>query len=265
MPDMADLSILEDVRGLSVSDISKLKNDQLKTALTTVLHDSSNGVDKFTEAINRLDGKFDTMKNDIVIQLRSEIKSVKDDHDIKLDKLRDENKVLRDCMMQHQRYLESLESQKRVENIFIFGVSESENMTHDNVTATNDKEKCSLIFNKIGCQVQEVDISRLGREPEHGRPAKRPIKVQLRAASDRAGILDKAKTLKDAGEMFSRIYIKKDQHLAMVRREFARLNAVVREEKDKAENVGKRVEFDRERRFVVVDGVVIDQFKVQFF
>ena len=50
-----------------------------------------------------------------------------------------------------------------------------------------------------------------------------------------------------------------------MRKELARLYEVVRVEKEKAENAGKVVKFNRDRRVVLIDGVIIDQFNCKFF
>ena len=77
-------------------------------------------------------------------------------------------------------------------------------------------------------------------------------------------LLEKAKSLKDETDaVLNSVYVRKDQH-PMVRKELARLYAVVKSEKEKPVNQGRTVEFNKDTRCVTVDGTVIDRFKIQF-
>ena len=89
-----------------------------------------------------------------------------------------------------------LESQKRAENLIIFGVSESAKLSHQGAEAKSDWEKCDMIFTKLGCPVPIENITRIGKENPTANVA-RPIKVQLQNATDRAAVLNNAKSPKD--------------------------------------------------------------------
>lgn len=166
---------------------------------------------------------------------------------------------------EHQKYLESLEAKKRAQNIIITGVPENA-MVVNGVTLTSDNEKCAAVLQVVGEDSPVIkSLSRLGKEranPEDGHP--RFIKIELENSECRNRVLRKSKNLKEAGPSFSKIYMKKDTH-PMVNREFQRLKKVTREEKEKPENQGRSVSYDPERRQVLVDDVVVDEFRPTFF
>ena len=90
------------------------------------------------------------------------------------------------------------------------------------------------------------------------------MKIVLQNKEDRVKIMKNAAKLKDAGPSYAKIYLKKDQHPA-VRKEMNRLHQVVRTEKNKAENVGKNIVFDKDTRTVKVDNIIIDRFNPNFY
>ena len=76
-------------------------------------------------------------------------------------------------------------------------------------------------------------------------------------------ILSEAKKLKSAGQLYKKIYIKRDVHPA-VRREWKRLYDTLEVEKNKPENVGHSVTIDKRKRQIIRDGQVIDKWNVNF-
>ena len=70
-------------------------------------------------------------------------------------------------------------------------------------------------------------------------------------------VLDKAKILKDAGTLYERIYIKKDQH-PEVRKEWKRLREAEENEKKRPENQHAIIRLDARQRKLYRDDVVID-------
>ena len=134
-----------------------------------------------------------------------------------------------------------------------------------NKTAKTDLEKIELVLNTIGYQDPDiVSVQRLGKvNADAGRS--RPVKVVLQTAADRQKALSLVENLAQAqGGSLANIKIKKDTHPA-IRKEFGRLFEVERQEKAKPENVGKVVEFDKRKRLITVDGLVVDRFKPSFF
>ena len=185
----------------------------------------------------------------------------------KLEQLSTENNQLVRTVQQQQRYLEMIDAEKRASNIIITGVPESETETSatleaDGEIADTDDSKVRMLLRKIGHQnIATKETMRLGKIVQ-GKT--RAIKVVLADPVSRKKVLEDAKQLKQAGEKFSKIYIKKDIHPA-VRKEFKRLQDVTKVETNKPENTGKKVEYDHKTRTVTVDGVIIDRFKSSFF
>ena len=248
------------VRELTTAQVKSLNKDQLREAVSLLMAEPP-GSD--AEALLRIEGKIDEMKNSISTEISTKIAELKTEQDQKITAIQNENSVLREALMQHQRFLESLESQKRADNVLIFGASEDDIKVGD-ATYKTDLEKAQMIFDKINSPARIVNVARLGKR-EAGSNKKRPIKVQLAPESDRNDLLEKAKSLKDETDaVLNSVYVRKDQH-PMVRKELARLYAVVKSEKEKPVNQGRTVEFNKDTRCVTVDGTVIDRFKIQFF
>ena len=257
---MADFTA-QQVREFSSARVKSLNKEELRAAVAALLAEPPGSNE---EALLRIESKIDEMKTSFSDELNTKITLLKSEQNEKMNDLKKENLELRECLMQHQRFLESLESQKRADNVLIFGASES-NITDGDIVCTTDLEKTKLFFKKIDVQADIVSVSRLGKPLEQGSTKKRPIKVQLAPGTNRADILEKAKSLKDEDtEPYNTVYIKKDQH-PLIRKELARLYNVVKTEKEKPVNQTKLVEFNKDTRCVTVDGVVIDRFKIQFF
>lgn len=95
-------------------------------------------------------------------------------------------------------------------------------------------------------------------------PRAYPILLAIADKSQRPTILHNASRLKDSGDNFSRIYIKKDVHPS-VRKEWRRLRDVETAEKAKPENVGCVIHLDTLERKLYKDNVVINTWNAQFF
>lgn len=77
-------------------------------------------------------------------------------------------------------------------------------------------------------------------------------------------ILRVAKNWKNAGGLFSQVYVKKDVH-PVVRKETARLRRREQEEKEKPDNVSVSVTYDWKNCVLLREGVVTDRFTPHFF
>lgn len=247
---MSDLDDIEDILQLSAKEIEKLNKTQLTQALKTVVSNTSqqNPSDKKLDdiliGINNIREEFQEFKTDKQA-LRQELENVKQ-----------ENAELREALMHHQRYLESLEAEKRSSNIIVTGVKEQNDIGKDST-------EVAKILEEIGVEgVEFKTVTRIGKvHPGQTRP--RALKITLADPTKRKSILEKAKGLKDI-ESYSKVYINKDIH-PLVHKELSRLRSVTHTEKEKPENVGKNVAYDHERRVVTVDGTIVDRFKPAFF
>ena len=93
---------------------------------------------------------------------------------------------------------------------------------------------------------------------------RRPILVEVDCKEARDRILDKAARLKQFGEDFRRIFVKKDIHPS-IRSEWRRLHEAERREKERPENAGCVIRLDARERKLFRDNVVIDEWKLQGF
>lgn len=127
--------------------------------------------------------------------------------------------------------------------------------------AISDEDKLSRVWVKMGVDNVDCQHRRLGTEGDGGR--KRPLLLTIRDKDTRSRILENARKLKEAGENFKRIYVKKDVHPG-VRREWKRLREAEAREKERPENVGCVIRLDTRQRKLYRDDVVIDSWNPQF-
>ncbi len=161
---------------------------------------------------------------------------------------------------QQQRFLESLDAKERQRSLIITGPPED----RDDLGATDD-EKVMNVMNAVS-PTEAVDrtgwiVRRLAQQNERKMT---PIHVTVGDQNQRDRILHATINLKNAGAQMSRVYIKKDVHLA-IRRETARLQKREREERQKAENAGVNITYDWKNRVLPRDGVIIDSFTPRVF
>ena len=111
-------------------------------------------------------------------------------------------------------------------------------------------------------------VQRLGKPPPPvaggAQPRSRALKIVLARAKDQKQVLDKAKKLKEAGDMFAKVFVKRDMH-TLVRKEINRLRQAEKAEKEKPENISRTVVYDQNMRTLSVDNVIIDRFQPMFF
>ena len=217
--------------------------------------------------------EIDALKADLTKE-REQTASLKTDiHNLKSTK-REQSRDLQylyDGLQQHQKFLESVDFDKRKQNLILTGVSETDQLQNGDLTANSDEEKVSLIMNAIGKPDTQIDaVARLGNvnpSQQNQRPRNRPIKVTLNNSQERKGILEVSKDLKgleNTNRPLSKIFIKKDTHPG-IRRELKRLHDVVRNEKSKPENAGRNIVYDWKERVVKIDNVIIDTYQPSFF
>ncbi len=133
---------------------------------------------------------------------------------------------------------------------------------NDGESANNDDDKVILILRKIGYDhMVPLHITRLGAPaPDKTR---RPIKVIVASTQTRKNILNDTRKLKQAGDAFSKIYVKKDTHPG-IRKEMGRIQASEKREKEKPENQGCEVKYDQASRTLTVDGTIVDCYNPTF-
>ena len=131
--------------------------------------------------------------------------------------------------------------------------------------AVTDDSKLEKIWMQIGVRNVAGMHRRLGRSADDGSGRRcRPILLTLQDKTLRGRILDQAKTLKTSGDIYKKIFVKRDVHPA-VRKEWQRLRDVERAEKESPGNVGCMIRLDTRERKVYKDGNVIDSWNLQGF
>ena len=273
------------LRKPSLQEINSMNKDTLKKTLKEIIK-NLNEEKEFpnlnplsdTEAadISRLLNTILTEVTDLrkeKLVLKKEIDAVKKENlELKANqiKLEGEQKYLTDAILQHQRFLEAIDGQKRAENLIITGVPEESVLKASGAeaaeTAETDSEKVSLVLKQIGHKDDTIVINvvRLGKKYTGPNARPRPLKVITGNPQERKRVIDDAKKLKNVDERFKKIFIKKDIHPA-VRKEQNRIRFVEKEERQKPENQGKDVKYDFESRCLLVDGIIVDRFKPSFF
>ena len=256
----------------SLTEINRMNNKQLKDTLKRLLsdlkdeHESDDDPVPIDDAAN-VSQLLNSILNEVK-ELRKEKNNLTE-----VQKLKQENLDLTQAVFQHQRFLESIDAEKRSNNLIITGIPEDANITLPGsgagapaIVANQDDTKVSLVLQQIGNKddVSVLKVTRLGKKPFGPDAPPRPLKVVTATPGERKAVLDNAKKLKSAGPEFKRIYVNKDIH-PMVRKELNRIRKVEKEEKGKPENQGHSVRYDHESRCVFVDDILIDRFKPMFF
>ena len=157
----------------------------------------------------------------------------------------------------NQKLLEEMDAASRKNNLIITGVPE-ENVHTD--LGTKDIERVENIVLKTGITVHRnnLRIRRLGQVAERARP----ILVTLDCHNTCREIRINANKLKEVSNC-ANIFIRKDVHPTL-RHEANRLRIKEREEKEKPENIGAHIVYDRKERVLLRDGMIIDRFRPSF-
>ena len=106
--------------------------------------------------------------------------------------------------MKQQMFLEHIDRKERENNLIVLGVPED---TETLDGATNDGEKLEKLWSAIGTDILRVSYKRLGRTTQTGR--KRPILVTVGSKDDKDKVLENTHTLRQAGDLYARMYVKK--------------------------------------------------------
>lgn len=207
-------------------------------------------IQPLVESVNKLTAEF--------VGFKVSIKTDQEASQKQIDDLKQQVTKQGEIIAKQQQFLEQIDRKERECNIVIQGVPE-ENVALDG--ATSDDDKVKKIWDTATVTANVNSIKRLGK-PDTDR--KRPILVVLDSKLDRDNILEKAKKLKEAGESFKNIFIKKDVHPS-VRGEWKRLFDAEKTEKARPENQGSNISFNIRERKLYKDGTVIDQWALQGF
>lgn len=264
-----------DKRRPSVSDINKMKAQELKESLKAAVSElkayDQTEAEMEAAITGDVDGDGNSDGGDGIITtgvgtgiagmlrlILQELRAMRAERQ-EFTELRQECQMLRDVVIQQQRFTEQLDAKDRERNLVITGVADC---NEEFEGATTDDDKCNAVLSKISTEaVDVVYISRLGKQ-ETGK--KRPLLVRLASRETRDKILHNTKKLKGAGDAYKNIYVKKDMHPS-VRREWKRLKDARAAEKVKPENQGCTIELDFRKRELRRNDVVIDRWTPTYF
>ena len=184
-----------------------------------------------------------------ISQMRQEITEGNKEKDKKITVLEEKVSKLSETVIKQQLYLEQVDRRERERNIVLLGVPD-DNEALDG--ATEDIDKIKKVWSAAGITCDIKSARRLGTHT--GR--KRPIIAVVESKIVRDAALDKAKNLKSCGDLYNRIYVKKDVHPS-VRAEWKRLHEVAKREKDNPNNSGCNIFLNVKDRKVYKDGAVM--------
>ena len=133
--------------------------------------------------------------------------------------------TLSQIVVNMQASLNKIDSEKRITNVIVSGLSEDDIIDNDQ-ELSNDVTKVGRLFKVMGVEpaiissVNTLEMSRIG-QPNSS--MNRLLKVNLKSKASRDTVLEKAKQLKDQREPWKKVYVKKDVHLVYAK-ENQRLN-----------------------------------------
>ena len=130
---------------------------------------------------------------------------------------------------------------------------------------TNDSFKLNEEQGNLGLSIgdEQLSVKRLSQLRADANPERpRAILVQVASKSLRDSIVGCANTLKGKGP-YKKVYLKKDIHPA-IRKEEGRIRKRVYDEKNNPQNTGKVILYDRNKRVMLCDNVIIDRFGPNF-
>ncbi len=182
----------------------------------------------------------------VVTALQEENKALRND----LDKLKSVVDKQTNVIQEQQQFLNALDAKERSNNLVMLGVPEHEHFL-DN---TDDNAKVAEVLRSCGVQDPEVSIRRQGQLQAD---RSRPLLLTFKQPEIRQTVLEKKQQLKQDRNTV-KIFVKEDTH-PLIRKEWQRVNRVLKEAKDRAENADKEVVIKDGK--VLVNGNVIDEFR----
>ena len=173
-------------------------------------------------------------------------------------KKEEDNATLKETIRNMQRSINKIDSGVRDKNIIITSLPEG-NVTIQNQAINSDIDKVQWLLKYMKNtkfpdeKIKNFKISRIG-DPKEG--YNRVMKIVLQSIDDRNNFLENTKTLKDAPDPFSKVYIKKDQHHTYVA-ENNRIRKKMKVLKSNPDNKDKDIKIIKGK--LCVDGQKVDE------
>ena len=134
-------------------------------------------------------------------------------HDDELARKDEQIAHLTNTMINMQRSLNSIDSEKRSRNLIVSGLTEGQ-LTIEDETVESDLGKINLVLSALGLPQDQLEdntgLSRIGKENDSGRP--RLLQVVCNSNEVREKIIKASPKLKDTGNDLSKIFINRDSH-----------------------------------------------------
>ena len=240
---------LSELRRLQRNQLIKINKEELIESILASGKDDE-GLAGITRKIDLVMTELDSLKA-LVISPESAINK-------KIAVLENKLEKQAEFISKQQFFMEALDCKERESNLVILGVPDGENAFDG---AVSDDTKLEKIWTQIGVEGIAATHHRLG---ERNDQRSQLLLVTLQDKSMCGRILDRAKNLKTSGNLFRKIFIKRDVHPA-VRKEWERLRNAERIEKERPENIGCMIRFDTHERKLYRDDTVVDSWSPQGF
>ena len=165
---------------------------------------------------------------------------------------------MKQTIVNMQKYLNRMDSAERNKNVIITGLPENK-ITNGNEELEGDKRKVKWILKQTRNQhfnddfVETLNIKRLGVEKSG---YNRVIKIILPSISDRDKFLENSNKLIEAGNSWSKVYMKKDQHTVYIG-ENNRLKDKANKLKKAPGNANKEIKIHNGK--IMIDNVKVDE------
>ena len=202
-----------------------------------------------------------TKIDDLSKHFSTEIASLKNNIQIlqsEKQKKDEEIQTLKYTITGMQKSINMIDSKERDMNVVIYGLPEEEIDTSGGILA-NDKEKIQHILQLVECRIFDGDafstleFERIGRPREN---YNRVMKVKCGTRENRDEFIKNSNKLKEAEEMWKKVYIRKDEHPVYIA-EKKRLRKKMFDLKKIEENESKEIVIKDGK--LLMDGVVVDK------
>ena len=144
-------------------------------------------------------------------------------HDEEIAQKNEQIAHLSDTIVNMQKALNSLDSNRRSKNLIVAGLSEGP-LTVEQSVAESDLDKVNLLLSTIGLADDQIQddtcLSRIGRPSDNGRP--RMLQIVCNSNETRERIVKSSPKLKEKGGQLLKIFINRDSH-PVYQKENARL------------------------------------------
>ena len=158
-----------------------------------------------------------------------------------------------------QRFMEEMDARSRRNNLIILGVPEE---SEESPLGLTDRHRVLKVIQKtegnVSLHMDDLSVRRLGSNTSRSRP----LLVTLGSHETCKEIVMNAKKLKDASDCAS-IFIRKDTHPTL-RYEANRMRIRERNERANPENSNANIQYDRRKRVLMRNGIIIDRFRPLF-